>query len=272
VDRAERGRRGLDRQREGEGRQGARLRVQRRHRHLRGPRQAGVIDPTKVVRAALQNASSIASLLLTTEALVSEIPRSQRPPRDAGRGDGRLLRRTWDPALAGFVRSSTSWGRAAARRRGPFFCARFGCWPCCRAVEDPPPPAPAAARWRRRHPDARGAARRHDCDAERRARPGAHAGGDAVVVRAGRARAADARRRPQRPPEPGGADGAQPDVAAVRILNAKGTVHASSLPSENGRPAGSHRVQASPQGDLIPPFTSDAAPTARSPSTSCSPS
>ena len=36
--------------------------------------EAGVIDPTKVVRAALQNASSIASLLLTTEALVSEIP------------------------------------------------------------------------------------------------------------------------------------------------------------------------------------------------------
>jgi chaperonin GroEL len=35
---------------------------------------AGVIDPTKVVRAALQNASSIASLLLTTEALVSELP------------------------------------------------------------------------------------------------------------------------------------------------------------------------------------------------------
>src|SRR5574339_476076 len=35
---------------------------------------AGVIDPTKVVRSALQNASSIASLLLTTEALVCEIP------------------------------------------------------------------------------------------------------------------------------------------------------------------------------------------------------
>ena len=35
---------------------------------------AGVIDPTKVVRAALQNASSIASLLLTTEALISESP------------------------------------------------------------------------------------------------------------------------------------------------------------------------------------------------------
>ena len=36
--------------------------------------EAGVIDPTKVVRSALQNAASIASLLLTTEALVSEIP------------------------------------------------------------------------------------------------------------------------------------------------------------------------------------------------------
>jgi len=36
--------------------------------------QAGVIDPTKVVRSALQNAASIASLLLTTEAVVSQIP------------------------------------------------------------------------------------------------------------------------------------------------------------------------------------------------------
>ena len=40
---------------------------------------AGVIDPAKVVRSALQNAASIASLLLTTEAVVSEIP-------DAGKG------------------------------------------------------------------------------------------------------------------------------------------------------------------------------------------
>jgi chaperonin GroEL len=36
--------------------------------------EAGVVDPTKVVRCALQNAASIASLLLTTEALISEIP------------------------------------------------------------------------------------------------------------------------------------------------------------------------------------------------------
>jgi len=38
--------------------------------------QAGVIDPTKVVRSALQNAASIASLLLTTEAVISQQPES----------------------------------------------------------------------------------------------------------------------------------------------------------------------------------------------------
>jgi chaperonin GroEL len=48
--------------------------------------RAGVIDPTKVVRTALQNAASIASLMLTTEALVSEIPEKSSPvaPGDMG--------------------------------------------------------------------------------------------------------------------------------------------------------------------------------------------
>lgn len=41
--------------------------------------KAGVIDPTKVVRTALQNAGSIASLMLTTEALVSEISEEKKP-------------------------------------------------------------------------------------------------------------------------------------------------------------------------------------------------
>ena len=41
--------------------------------------KVGVIDPTKVVRTALTNAASIASLLLTTEALVSEIPEKEKP-------------------------------------------------------------------------------------------------------------------------------------------------------------------------------------------------
>ena len=38
----------------------------------------GVVDPTKVTRSALQNAASIAGLLLTTEAIVSEIPESEK--------------------------------------------------------------------------------------------------------------------------------------------------------------------------------------------------
>ncbi len=44
----------------------------------------GVIDPTKVTRSALQNASSIASLMLTTEAMVAEIP--EKKPAGAGPG------------------------------------------------------------------------------------------------------------------------------------------------------------------------------------------
>jgi len=46
--------------------------------------QAGVIDPAKVVRSALQNSSSIASLLLTTEALISEIPEKKDSPQGGG--------------------------------------------------------------------------------------------------------------------------------------------------------------------------------------------
>ncbi|HKD84058.1 MAG TPA: chaperonin GroEL [Terriglobales bacterium] len=42
--------------------------------------KAGVIDPTKVTRTALQNAGSIAALMLTTEALVSEIPEEKKEP------------------------------------------------------------------------------------------------------------------------------------------------------------------------------------------------
>jgi chaperonin GroEL len=50
---------------------------------------AGVIDPVKVVRTALQNASSIASLLLTTEAMVSEIPEEKKEtPMPGGGGMG----------------------------------------------------------------------------------------------------------------------------------------------------------------------------------------
>ena len=49
---------------------------------------AGVIDPTKVVRSALQNAASIASLLLTTEAVVVEKPEEEKPMPGGGGGGG----------------------------------------------------------------------------------------------------------------------------------------------------------------------------------------
>jgi chaperonin GroEL len=48
--------------------------------------QAGVVDPTKVTRYALQNASSISGLLLTTEALVTEIPEKDKPAPAGGPG------------------------------------------------------------------------------------------------------------------------------------------------------------------------------------------
>src|SRR5450432_1507898 len=50
--------------------------------------KAGVIDPTKVVRAALQNAASVASLMLTTEALVAERPKKKSPSAGGGHGGG----------------------------------------------------------------------------------------------------------------------------------------------------------------------------------------
>jgi chaperonin GroEL len=50
--------------------------------------KAGVIDPTKVVRTALQNAGSIASLMLTTEALVCELPEEKKESAGGRGGHG----------------------------------------------------------------------------------------------------------------------------------------------------------------------------------------
>jgi chaperonin GroEL len=52
--------------------------------------QAGIIDPTKVTRTALQNAASVASLMLTTEVMVADIPeeKSKMPPMPGGGGMG----------------------------------------------------------------------------------------------------------------------------------------------------------------------------------------
>ncbi|MDD4465577.1 MAG: TCP-1/cpn60 chaperonin family protein, partial [Dehalococcoidales bacterium] len=49
----------------------------------------GIIDPTKVTRAALQNAASIASMVLVTESLIADIPEKEKnqPPMPGGMGD-----------------------------------------------------------------------------------------------------------------------------------------------------------------------------------------
>ena len=50
--------------------------------------KAGVVDPKKVTRTALQNASSIAGLLLTTECLIADIPEKEKPAPGGGHGGG----------------------------------------------------------------------------------------------------------------------------------------------------------------------------------------
>jgi chaperonin GroEL len=50
--------------------------------------QSGVIDPAKVTRTALQNAASISSLMLTTEAMICEIPEKKPAPAPGGEGHG----------------------------------------------------------------------------------------------------------------------------------------------------------------------------------------
>jgi len=48
--------------------------------------EMGIIDPTKVTRSALQNACSIASLMVTTDAMVAELPKEE-PPMHSHGGD-----------------------------------------------------------------------------------------------------------------------------------------------------------------------------------------
>jgi chaperonin GroEL len=50
--------------------------------------KAGVIDPTKVARTALQNAASVATLLLTSDALIAEAPKKEKKGAGGGMGHG----------------------------------------------------------------------------------------------------------------------------------------------------------------------------------------
>jgi chaperonin GroEL len=50
--------------------------------------ESGIIDPTKVTRSALLNAGSVAALMITTEALITEIPEKKKPVPPAPGGGG----------------------------------------------------------------------------------------------------------------------------------------------------------------------------------------
>ena len=50
--------------------------------------EAGIVDPAKVTRSALQNAASIASMVLTTETLVTDKPEEKAPAAPAAPGMG----------------------------------------------------------------------------------------------------------------------------------------------------------------------------------------
>jgi len=50
--------------------------------------QLGILDPTKVVRSALQNAASVAGLILTTEAMIAELPKEETSPSPQAPGMG----------------------------------------------------------------------------------------------------------------------------------------------------------------------------------------
>ena len=50
--------------------------------------EAGIVDPAKVVRTALQDAASVAGLLVTTEAMIAETPKDKSAPQMPGGGGG----------------------------------------------------------------------------------------------------------------------------------------------------------------------------------------
>ena len=53
--------------------------------------EAGIVDPTKVTRSALQNAASVASMVLTTESLVTDNPKDQEAAAPAQPGMGGMM-------------------------------------------------------------------------------------------------------------------------------------------------------------------------------------
>ena len=64
-------------------------------RRVRRHGQSGVIDPAKVTRGALENAASIAAMILTTEALITDIPEKENPAPASDAGVLKLRDEQW---------------------------------------------------------------------------------------------------------------------------------------------------------------------------------
>ena len=88
TDRRERGRGRIDRRRQDHRVEGRQLGLQCRTEEYKDLVKAGIIDPTKVVRTALQDAASVAGLLITTEAMVAEKPKKDEPAMPGGMPGG----------------------------------------------------------------------------------------------------------------------------------------------------------------------------------------
>ena len=87
---------------------------------------AGILDPAKVVRIALQDAASIAGLMITTEAMVAEQPKKNAPARCRAAADGRHGR-------DGLLKPANPLTKIAAREiRAPFLLALSTC--CSRPI------------------------------------------------------------------------------------------------------------------------------------------
>ena len=85
--------------------------------------KAGIVDPTKVVRTALQDAASVAGLLVTTEAMVAEKPEKKGPAMPAGGGGVWAAWATWITDPRSIIAQEK---RGRAERSAPFFACGLG--------------------------------------------------------------------------------------------------------------------------------------------------
>ncbi len=86
--------------------------------------KAGIVDPAKVTRTALQNAASIAGMLLTTEAVISEIPKKEKAPAMPGAATWTSKKELWQIQRAGATTPAlfASLERDARTRKLNYLC------------------------------------------------------------------------------------------------------------------------------------------------------